>query len=58
MKKQYNLKLESSDLKLIQKIALSRGEDFSDFIRLAIKKELARMGFLKKQEMKALEVIL
>jgi len=57
MRVQYNVKLDEKDLELIQKISSLRGEDSSDFIRVAIKKELARLGFLKKEEAKALEVI-
>lgn len=57
MKIQFNLKIEERDLKLIQKITNSRGDNVSDFMRIAIRKELARLGFLKKEEAKALEMI-
>lgn len=54
---QYNVKIEEKDLKLIKKISHDRGDDVSDFIRLSIKKELARLGFLNQQEMKSLGII-
>ena len=57
MKIQFNIKIEESDLALIQKIAKNRGQGVSDFTRIAIRKELARLGFLKKEDAKALEVI-
>lgn len=57
MKVQLNIKIEKKDLQLVQKIASNRGEDSSDFVRRAIRKELARLGFLKLEEMKALEVL-
>lgn len=57
MKIQFNVKIEEKDLKLAQKIATSRGGDVSDLIRLSLRKELARLGFLGSEDMKALEVI-
>ncbi len=56
MKIQYNVKIEEKDLKLMQKITSNRGDGVSDFIRISIRKELARLGFLSIQEMKSLEV--
>jgi len=56
MKVQYNLKIEKSDIKLIKKVTSARGDEVSNFIRLSIRKELARMGFLSKEESKALGV--
>lgn len=53
---QYNVKIEEHDIRIIKKISLARGDDVSDFIRISIRKELARLGFLKKDEAKALEV--
>ncbi|NQV40193.1 MAG: hypothetical protein HQ505_06600 [Nitrosopumilus sp.] len=58
MRVQFNIKIEESDLILIHKIAKKRGQGASDFTRIAIRKELARLGFLKKEEAKALEVII
>ena len=56
MKVQLNLKIEEKDLLLIRKIASRRGGSHADFVRMAIRKELARLGFLSVQDMKALEV--
>lgn len=56
MKVQLNIKIEQKDLKLIRKISKNRGEGLADFVRFAIKMELARLGFLDSGEMKALEV--
>ena len=53
---QYNVKIETHDLCLIKKISLARGDDVSDFIRLSIRKELGRLGFLTKNEVKALGI--
>jgi len=39
---------------LLRKISEARGEDMSDFVRRAIKRELARLGFLPEEEKKAL----
>lgn len=56
VKIQCNIKIEADDIRIIKKISLARGDDVSDFIRLSIRKELARLGFLSKDEAKALEV--
>ena len=56
MKVQLNIKIEQKDLKLIRKISEKRGEGLSDFVRFAIRTELARLGFLDPDEMKALGV--
>lgn len=52
-----NIKIEKKDFTLIQKVAESRGEGTADFVRLSLRKELSRLGFLSKQESKALGVI-
>lgn len=54
---QMNVRIEEKDLKMITKVSELRGEGISDFVRVAIRKELARLGFLNKEQMKALEVI-
>lgn len=46
-----------SDIKLFKKIAKNRVQDVSDFVRLLVKKELARLSFLSAGEKKALEVL-
>lgn len=53
---QMNIKLENTDLQLIQEIAKIRGEGLSDFVRMCLRKEMARLGFLNQKEMKALGV--
>jgi len=53
---QFNIKIERKDLKLIKKVSSKRGEGSADFTRRAIKKELARLGFLTKEDVKALGV--
>jgi len=45
------------DRELIEKISNARGEQLSDFVRRAVRRELSRMGYLSKEEMKALEVL-
>jgi len=55
-KMQMNIKLENTDLQLIQEIAKIRGEGLSDFVRMCLRKEMARLGFLNQKEMKALGV--
>lgn len=56
MKIQLNIKVDQKDLKLIKKISENRGEGLADFVRFAIRMELARLGFLDSDEMKALGV--
>ncbi len=51
-----NIKIEERDLRLIKKVSLARGEGTADFVRLSLRKELARLGFLKIEEVKALGV--
>jgi len=46
--------MKQDDITLIKQICTARGEDLSDFVRLAIYKELARMSYLTKAEKKAL----
>lgn len=57
MKVQLNIKIEQKDLKLIRKISEQRGEGVADFVRFAIRMELARLGFLDSDEMKALGIL-
>jgi len=53
---QCNIKITKKDLELIKKISSRRGEGYSDFIRMAVRKELAVLGFLSKNDVKALGV--
>ena len=39
---------------VIEEVCKARGEDVSDFVRRAIKMELARLSFLTPEEKKAL----
>jgi hypothetical protein len=42
------------DRRLLEKVCNARGEDLSDFIRRAIRKELASLSFLPDDQKKAL----
>jgi len=42
---------------LIEKVSRERGEDLSDFLRRAVKKELASLNFLSEETKKALGVL-
>lgn len=50
------VRLPRSDLLLVLRICASRGEDLSDFVRRAIRRELAKLSFLNLSEKKALGV--
>ena len=56
MKIQVNFKIDQKDLEIIQKISKKNGNSQSGFIRLAIKKELANLGYLTKSELRALGI--
>ena len=56
MKVQLNFKIDQKDLKIIKKISDKRGQGVANFVRFAIRMELARLGFLNADEMKALGV--
>lgn len=47
-------RMPSEEVKLVKQIAKARGEDLSDFVRRAVKMELARLSFLSPEEKKAL----
>jgi len=51
-----NIRLSKNDLALLAKISRMRGQSSSDFIRLAMRRELARLGFLGEEEKQALGV--
>lgn len=44
------------DRQLLDKVCKARGEDLSDFVRRAIRKELAELSFLPADDKKALGV--
>lgn len=50
------VKFNNKDAELIKSIALARGENVSDFVRLSVRKELARLSYLTKEEKKALGI--
>jgi uncharacterized protein (DUF1778 family) len=49
-------RMRREDVQLIKEICEARGEDLSDFVRRAIKRELARLSFLSEEEKKALGI--
>lgn len=51
------MRFEVSIKELARKVAKARGEDLSDFVRRAVKIELARLSFLSEDEKKALGVL-
>ncbi len=50
------VRIEQEDRELLRKICRARRESVSDFIRRSIRKELARLSYLDKDDAKALEV--
>ena len=50
------LRVTPEDYDLLEKVSRARGEDISSFVRRAIKKELASLGFLSEQDKKALGI--
>ena len=53
---QITIRLEHEIYSLLKRVAQARGEDVSDFVRRAIKRELARLSYLGEEERKALNV--
>ena len=47
-------RMPREQVELVKKVATARGEDLSDFVRRAVKTELARLSFLSEMEKKAL----
>jgi len=54
MTNQIVVRLNPRDKDLVVKVAKARGEDLSDFVRRAIKTELAKLSFYTEEEKKAL----
>ncbi len=48
------VRLFESDERLLRQVCRSRGEDISDFVRMAIRTQLAKMGYLPDSDKKAL----
>jgi len=55
--KTIGVRVEPKDRELIEKVCKARGEQLSDFVRRAIKKELASLNFLSDETKKALGVL-
>lgn len=51
------VRFQTSDAELLKKISNSRGQAVSDFIRLSVRKELARLSFLSAEDKKALGIV-
>lgn len=47
-------RMPKSDVRLLKKVCKARGEDLSDFVRRAVRTELARLSYLSEDEKKAL----
>jgi hypothetical protein len=48
--------MDPSQIVLLKKVSHARGEDVSDFVRRAIKSELARLSYLSSADKKALGI--
>ena len=53
--KHVGFRMTVKDIELLNRIAKSRGEDMSDFVRRAIRTEFARLSYLPEEEKKAQE---
>ena len=51
-----NTRVSPEDKDLLVKVCKNRGEDVSDFVRRAVKKELASLNYLTEEQKKALGV--
>jgi uncharacterized protein (DUF1778 family) len=50
------VRVSQEDRDLLDKVCKARGEDISDFVRRAIRKELAELSFLPEEDKKALGI--
>lgn len=50
------LRIDQEDRQLLEKVCKARGEQISDFVRMAIKKELASLSYYPEETKKALGV--
>ena len=50
------VRISEADRVLLDKVCRARGEDLSDFVRRAIRKELASLSFLPDEDKKALGI--
>lgn len=51
------VRVTQEDRDLLQKVCIARGEQISDFVRRAVKKELASLSFYSDETKKALGVL-
>ncbi len=51
---QINLRMPTDRVHLVKEAAKARGEDFSDFVRRSVYRELARLSYLSPADKKAL----
>ena len=56
LSKTIGVRLKEEDKGLLERVCDARGEDLSDFIRRAIKKELAGLSFYSEETKKALGI--
>jgi hypothetical protein len=49
-------RMKTEDILLLRKVCQARGENLSNFVRRAVRMELARLSFLSDEEKKALGV--
>lgn len=47
-------RMKEGDVELVKSICEARGENLSNFVRRAVRKELARLSYLSEDEKKAL----
>lgn len=50
------VRVTAEDKELLEKVSKARGEDISDFVRRAFRKELASLSYLTDADKKALGV--
>ena len=51
---QLNVRIAKEDKALVEKVSQARGEHISTFVRRAVRRELATLGYLTTDERKAL----
>jgi uncharacterized protein (DUF1778 family) len=51
------LRIDLQDRQLLEKVCKARGEQISDFVRMAIKKELADLSYYPEETKKALGIL-
>lgn len=56
MTEQISVRIDADTISLVTKVSKDRGEQLSDFVRRAIRMELANLGYLSEREKKALGI--